>query len=276
MKISGRGRETFLFLNGLGVSRMLQLGKNVELRPASCSPNQDDIIEVARNEIDIGVAAIFLRSVSSQIRVVADTPKELATRAWNSVWDAVLLSALCNCDAVCNFQCDTPAEDFGPDSCLEITNYHLRGFPVSAPHIISKGEAIWIEESFEQARSLLDKPAFQNAVHSLASYRWVAHPRARLAILWSGIEGLFEVDSEIVFRLSLYAARFLAPDDEVERSRTFFNVKRLYKQRSAAVHGSKIKGDSGVGVEESAQLLLKLIRRCVSSKALPYPDKLAP
>ena len=98
MKISGRGRETFLFLNGLGVSRVLQLGKNVELRPASCSPNQDDIIEVARNEIDIGVAAIFLRSVSSQIRVVADTPKELATRAWNSVWDAVLLSAFTSSD----------------------------------------------------------------------------------------------------------------------------------------------------------------------------------
>jgi hypothetical protein len=191
------------------------------------------------------------------------------------MWDAVLLSAFCHCDAVCNLQCDTPAESFGPDSQLEVTNYHLQGLS-TATHIISDDEAVWIEQNFEKARNLLEKPVFQNAVHSLASYRWHTHPRARLAILWSGIEGLFGVDSEIVFRLSLYTARFLEPDDEIERSRTFADVKHLYKQRSAAVHGSRIKGDAGVGVEESAQLLLKLLRRCVTCDDLPCIEKLAP
>ena len=98
----------------------------------------------------------------------------------------------------------------------------------------------------------------------------------QLAILWAGIEGLFEVNSEIVFRLSLYAARFLAPDNETERSQIFSDVKRLYKQRSAAVHGSKIKGDSNIGVEESARLLLRLIRKCIVCKSLPCIENLAP
>jgi hypothetical protein len=275
MRVSGRGKETFLFVNGLGVARSIRLGQNVELLPARCSPSPDDIIQVSQTEIDLGIATIFLRQVSSQIRVIADNPKDLAVRAWNSVWDAVLLSALCGCDAVCNFQCNTSAENFGSDSQLEVTNYHLRGLSEEV-HTINDTEALWIEQNFSKARALLDKAAFQNAVHSLASYRWNAHPRVRLAILWSGIEGLFEVESELVFRISLYSARFLAPNDEAERARTFANVKRLYKLRSAAVHGSKIKGKSGNGVEESAQLLLKLIRQCIVSNDLPHIEYLAP
>jgi hypothetical protein len=275
MQISGHGKETFLFLNGLGVRRVVRLGKNLELCPASCSPSPEDIIKVSRNETDLGITIIFLRHVTSQIRIVADTPKELAARAWNSMWDAILLSAFFRNEVACNFQCDTPAEKFGPKSKLEITNYHLRGLSAK-PRMLVETEAVWIEENFEQARSLLKKSAFQNAVHSLWSYRWHTYSNMQLAILWAGIEGLFDVNSEIVFRLSLYAARFLAPDNEVERSQIFSDVKRLYKQRSAAVHGSKIKGDSKISVDKSAQLLLKLIRQCVDCKSLPCIEKLAP
>ena len=274
MQISGHGRETFLFLNGLAVKRVIRLGKYLELRPANCLPSPEDIIKASGKEIDLGVAIIFLKHVTSQIRVVADTPKELAARAWNSMWDAILLSAFFHNEVACNFQCDMPAEKFDSKSKLEITNYHLRG--LSEPRMLTESEAVWIEENFEQARNLLKYPKYQNAVHSLWSYRWHTHSRMQLAILWAGIEGLFEVNSEIVFRLSLYVARFLAPDNETERFQIFSDVKRLYKQRSAAVHGSEIKGDSNTGVEESAKLLLKLIRHCVICKSLPRIESLAP
>jgi hypothetical protein len=98
----------------------------------------------------------------------------------------------------------------------------------------------------------------------------------QLTVLWAGIEGLFGVDSEIVFRLSLYAARFLEPDNDNSRSEVFTDVKRLYKQRSAAVHGSWIKGDLEAGVAESVQLLLSLLRQCVANDGLPRIDTLAP
>jgi hypothetical protein len=276
MRISGRGKETFLYLNGLRVIRPLCLGERAELLPASCSPKPDDIIAVSRSEIDIGVVALFLRSVASQIHLRADSPKELASSAWNTVWDAVLLSAFCNCEVICNLQCDMPAEKFSAKSKLEITNYHLRGFCSGEPHSITDDEAIWIENNIGRARSLLNLPGFQNAVHCLATYRWHTLPRVQLAVLWAGIEGLFGVDSEIVFRLSLYVARFLEPDDDKSRSEVFADVKRLYKQRSAAVHGSRIKGDLEAGVAESVQILLRLLRQCVANDGLPRTDTLAP
>ncbi len=275
MQISGNDQETFLYLNGIGVSRTIQLGKDIELLPANCSPMPDDIISVSKSEVDIGVISIFLGQVSSQFRIKAEDPKALAIIAWNSLWDAVLLSAIHDCEAICNFQCDRPAEEFSAKCKFEITNYHLRGLTKSVYEINDK-EASWVEENFHTARTLLDEIMFQNAVHCLATYRWHSHPRARLALLWSGIEGLFNIDSELIFRLSLYVARFLKSDDSEEMKAMFLSVKRLYKQRSAAVHGSKIKGEADKAVEESAQLLKTLIKRCIVAGELPCVDELAP
>ena len=275
MRISGDDQETFLYLNGIGVSRAIQLREDIELLPASCSPTPDDIIRVSKTEVDIGVISLFLRQVSSQFHIKAKNPKALAIVAWNSLWDAVLLSALHDCEAVCNFQCNKAAEEFSVECRFEITNYYLRGFTESV-YKISDEEASWIEKYFHTARTLLDKIRFQNAVHCLATYRWHSLPRARLALLWSGIEGLFNIDSELVFRLSLYIARFLTPDNEEEMKKIFSSVKRLYKQRSAAVHGSRIKGEAGKAVEESALLLKTLLKRCIVAGELPCEEELVP
>lgn len=274
MQISGRGKETFLFVNGIRVKRMIPLGSNVDLLPASCSPDPKIIMEISKSEVDLGITAIFLRRIGSQLHLTADSPKKLAILGWNSMWDIVLLSALLHCEAECNFQCSTPAEDFNASTILEITNYHLRG--LSSSRLISESEAKWLEKHFTTARKMLDLQPFQNAIHALSSYRWHTLPSARLAILWSGIETLFEIESEIVFRLSLYTSRFLSPNNKANRSKVFNDVKRLYKQRSAAVHGSKIKGDSKAIVNESAQLLLMLVRRCVTTGSLPDVNQLAP
>ena len=130
--------------------------------------------------------------------------------------------------------------------------------------------------TFETARTLLEKNAFQTAVHSLASYHWHPHPRTQLALIWSGIEALFGIDSELAFRISLYTARFLAPSDGSERSTVFASVKQLYKLRSKAVHGSDMKGDLQRAVEESADLLRRLVRRCIENNQLPPVEALAP
>jgi hypothetical protein len=275
MPIYGYGQETFLYLNGIGVNRKIQLRDNVELLPAKCSPEPDSIIKVSKSEIDLGIAVIFLKQVNSQLRITAEDPKTLATLAWNSQWDAVLLSALHDCEAVSNLQCDRPAEEFGPECRLDVTNYYLRGIS-SSIYMINDDEAAWIEQYYDAAWRLLDKEEFRDAVHSLATYRWHSHPRPRIALIWSGIEGLFKIEGELAFRISLYAARFLAADNEAKMKTTFSDVKRLYKQRSAAVHGSTIKGEASKVVDESAQLLKRLIRQCIHNGDLPNIEELAP
>lgn len=275
MRITGYDKETYIYLNGIGVSKKLKLGDDIELLPAVCSPEPKDIISVSKSEIDMGVTSIFLRQVSSQFRIADDDPKSLAIAAWNSLWDALLLSAIFDCEAVCNFQCDKPAEQFSSESKLEVTNYHLRGLTDSI-YLLNDNDEAWIEQHFQTAKKLLDKPKFQNAVHSLATYRWHSLPRARLALLWSGIEGLFDVDTELVFRLSLYIAKFLAPNKIDETKTIFSKVKKLYTQRSSAVHGSKIKGEVGDAVTDSAQLLRNLLKQCIIVGDLPKVDELVP
>lgn len=95
-------------------------------------------------------------------------------------------------------------------------------------------------------------------------------------MIWSGIEGLFNIESEIVFRLSLYTARFLASDNKEEMKTIFSDVKRLYKQRSAAVHGSRIKGEVSKSIDDSVQLLKTLLKRCIVTGDLPRVEELAP
>ena len=81
---------------------------------------------------------------------------------------------------------------------------------------------------------------------------------------------------KFVSRLSLYVARFLSPNRKTKRVQIFNDVNRLYKQRSAAVHGSKIKVEPNKAVDESASLLLSLIKRCIIKGSLPIVDTLAP
>ncbi|SFI59178.1 HEPN domain-containing protein [Nitrosomonas sp. Nm34] len=187
----------------------------------------------------------------------------------------MLLSALFDCEAACNFQSRLPAEQFGQESALEITNYHLRGL-TGAPRALNDKEASWVEASFAKARDLLERDEFRNAVHCMATYRWHSHPRARLALLWSGIEGLFKIESEIVFRLSLYIARYLEPESNAKRKELFAAVKKLYKHRSAAVHGSPMKNTAQDDVETSSKLLNQLILACIAKGDTPCIEELAP
>jgi hypothetical protein len=182
---------------------------------------------------------------------------------------------LLDCEAVCNLQADAPAAELELAQFLQVTNYHYRGLG-GTPHVMTDEQQAWVQQHFATARRLLDNDVFQSATHALASYRWHSVPRARMALLWAGIEGLFKVESEIVFRLSLYVARFLFPDDADLRRQTFERTKRLYKTRSAAVHGGEIKGDTKALVADSASLLREVLSRCLSVGSLPDTSTLAP
>jgi hypothetical protein len=197
---------------------------------------------MVKNHFEYAVALLVVPLVRSQLRVTAQNAKQLAAIAWNAQWDCLLLSALFDTNVLWNLQSEIAVDDIGAKDTLNITNAHLGGVHHQSEYVLTDQDETWLNRHFETAKQLLAKPAFQTAVHSLASFHWHTHPRAQLALIWSGIESIFGVESELVFRVSLYTARFLAPDDQSERLKIFGNVKKLYKQRSAAVHGSDMKG----------------------------------
>ena len=274
MRTFGSGNQTYLYLNGLAVNQPVRLCKNVELLPAKVDCHADLFLGLGKSDVDISVISLFLPFVQSQLRVQGSDAKETATRSWNALWDALLLGAITGTEVMCNLQSDISTQELKPDSKVIVTNYMLRGFPHKHTPSMSNSEIAWVEHHFEKARKLLDNDNFRNAVHCLASFSWHSMPRARLAIIWSGIEGLFGVDSEIVFRVSLYCARFLHPDDCNKQTTVFESVKDLYKSRSKAVHGGRMKGDPAISVKESAYLLKSLVLRCAEIDALPDPKNL--
>jgi hypothetical protein len=276
MRTFGSGTESYLYLNGLATDRSVRLSDTVELLPARAQCSADLFLNLGKSDVDISVISLFLPLVQCQLKVRGDDARDTAVRTWNAVWDALLLGAITNSDVMCNLQSDVPAEQLTITSTVGVTNYHLRGLSAGPGRSLSEAEIAWIERHFAAARSLLDDDSFQNAIHCLATYHWHSLPRARLAILWSGIEGLFGVESEIVFRVSLYVARFLASDDRLKQAELFAKVKELYKLRSKAVHGGRIKSDPQEGVHESAELLRSLVTKCVESGALPHTESLVP
>ncbi|ELI5717188.1 HEPN domain-containing protein [Vibrio fluvialis] len=273
ISVSNKQEESFLYVSGLSVTETIKLCENVEIIPACCDPSTDLIIKQSCSEIDLGIAAIFLRRVGAQVKIFGVTGKELAAKAWNAQWDVVILSALFDCDAVANFQSDTPAELLSNNSHLSVTNYHMRG-SINSLYTVTPEDVHWLNTHFQNARTLLDVDRFSDAVSARSSYRWHPNPRAQLAVLWSGIEGLFDIQGETVFKLSLFVAKFLEPDDKYQAKHILSSVKKLYKSRSSAVHGSKIKGDRSQLVSESSELLERLIRRCIEVGSIPNVEEL--
>ncbi len=277
MRILGNGDVTFILLSGIATRSSIRLSDNVELQPADTSHlDLKTALATCSHPDDIAVVAAFIPRTTAQFRITAKTPERLAVVAWNSTWDALLLSAVFRADVGFNLQSDASSSEITVDSALHATNHHMRGLSNNPPHMITSDEADWITAHFDDARQMLENGSFETAVHCLSTYRWHSLPRIRLAVLWAGIEALFGVNTEVVFRVSLYIARFLHSDDSDERKRAFESARRLYKRRSAAVHGSKIKGDSAKAVEESAEVLRKLLIRCIEVRSLPDESILIP
>ena len=81
MSIYGKGTETYLYLNGIRSREEVRLDDSVVLIPSLYNPTPDEIIAKTKSEMDIGVACVFLRSVSACLHIVASTPQELAVKA---------------------------------------------------------------------------------------------------------------------------------------------------------------------------------------------------
>lgn len=108
---------------------------------------------------------------------------------------------------------------------------------------------------------LLAVPPFRLAVDSLCSHHKLASNRMAGAMLWSGIEALFCLSSELRFRLAMCVAVTIEPRG-AGRIACYRSVKKLYDFRSRLVHGS-VQSDDAIQrhVIETRRILSRLICR---------------
>jgi hypothetical protein len=123
---------------------------------------------------------------------------------------------------------------------LHLKTLHDRGMRHDPPTI---DDADWIRTHFDTFNRLAtDSASFYFALQAAIDWRYATDQRSAVARLWSGIEAIFDISSELVFRIALLAASLLEPRGEARKAR-FQEVKKLYGLRSKAVHGSALTDD---------------------------------
>ena len=277
MQMIAEKSETFILLNGISVRANIELDEGLFIQPADTSHiDFNSAVSACAQPDDIAVVLAFIPRISSQFHIIAPSPQVAATKAWNSSWDAFLLSAIFHTQIGFNIQSSNSAREISSSSRLRAIHRNMSGFNDTPPYSLSASDTDWISKHFSSARKLLGDDRFQTAVQCLSTYHWHPNPRIKLAMIWAGIEGIFGASSEIRFRISLCMARFLYPDDEFERKETYRKVKDLYNVRSKAVHGFKLNGDLLAASTNSANLLNALIIKCIETRSLPLEEDLLP
>ena len=274
MAIVGIGSTTYLYVNGLSCNHEINLQDNIVLKPANSKMQFNKASKLIKSDIDRSIAVLSSVTLSTELKITATDEQELAINAWNAQWDCLLLGALFNCDVMSNLQCDKPIDEIENASYINITNYAFHAL-LSENYIISEQDESWLHEYYRRASNMLQvNDTYRTAVHAMASYRWHSMPRIQLAILWSGIESLFNVSTEISFRVSIYIARFLAGDNEQEAKQVFKKVRKIYNMCSSDIHGNKIKDNINDSVKESAILLNQIIKKCAEIGTVPDTENL--
>ena len=84
MGIIGLGNETYLYVNGIVVNREIILYDHVTLLPVSAELDSNVASKLIEKNVDYFIAALSSGNLNAQIKIEAESAKELAVEAWNS------------------------------------------------------------------------------------------------------------------------------------------------------------------------------------------------
>ncbi len=147
-----------------------------------------------------------------------------------------------------------------------LLDYHLTMFIDAGcrTDALNDADAEWTRAHFDTFnRMASENESFRFAFEAAIDWRFAKEPRSAVARLWGGIEALFGISSELVYRISLYSACLLAERGE-PRKRKFEEVKRLYGLRSKVVHGEKLTMEKiSQAMSDSFRLLRDLLLHAV-------------
>ena len=132
--------------------------------------------------------------------------------------------------------------------------------PENVKTILTKEDADWIKDNYEKFNYLAAKSeGFRFALSAAVNWQYSPGPRMAIAQLWSGIEALFGISSEVVYRISLQVASLLE-ERGIARKEKFDKVRKLYVVRSKAVHGAELSLEElNKAMVESFDILNKLL-----------------
>ena len=235
-----------------------------------CTPSKDIVAAMTYEKrgtlYDYGICSAFLWLTDAQIVIHEEDPRALVIQTWNSLTPLLYLSALANANILPFAQSSVPVDALSPEGRLHAIPLSGCEAPSSAIKL-SKKDCNVLQKRVSEGMKMINDELFHKAAQALWSYKWVAHPASQMAILWSGIESLFGVQTELSFRLSYEMALFLNLGQD-----GYKRIKKLYNGRSKAIHAREQV--SPELLKASADLLKELLIRCGELGELPNESKL--
>jgi hypothetical protein len=139
---------------------------------------------------------------------------------------------------------------------------------------ITADDCDWVARHFRSFLPLYEVAAFRLATDCLSTYALNANLRMSTAELWTGVESLFSVNTELRFRISALVATLLEPIGD-GRLALYRRMKSLYDFRSKVVHGTDVSHDDLTShVVEVRRILSGLLMKIIESNRLPSMDEL--
>ena len=144
---------------------------------------------------------------------------------------------------------------------------HIYSHEMEDQTLILPADLDWVKHNLNQVLELNKEARFATALDALCSYLHSDRDRMKAAQLWAGVEAIFDVQFEISYRLPILAALMLEQRGEKCRELRAV-VKKLYNERSKAVHGQEFN-DSKNHISQVRSLLAKLLAKIIQDGHLP-------
>ncbi len=258
----------------LRLEQRFELSRGVAVEPGVPAYSDEDV-QVQAADFGDWLAAMSGKTIGT-ICVVDDAPAdgeeratELAARAWNALWVFGLLSLACR----------APCESLtfivqGPEPNLSAAHPGNIFRPHPNPHHVTEAQLEWAREHFAAYHTLSRDPTFSSSLRCYRLAHGLSWEDTRVMLLWAGIEGLFDISTEISHRLALYSA--LTVSGTPEEKRAFYKlVKGAYSTRSKVVHGNRLEREKlPEAYRTASDVLVSLLARCVELGRVPSTAEL--
>lgn len=136
-RVVARGRSTYLLLSGLRVPRRVPLASGIELLPIDEAAGPRPYLS-GLELLDQQFALLALPWVQAQLKVSALPDSKIGIRAWNALWDVLLLSAIYAVPVNCGLQSTTAFERFTEKSRLNVIHYRVFDPPEGDGYALSE------------------------------------------------------------------------------------------------------------------------------------------
>lgn len=144
--------------------------------------------------------------------------------------------------------------------------------PAIAHDTLSVEDALWIQANYKSFNSMAAvSEKFRFALEAAVDWRYAHDQRAAIARLWAGIEALFGISAELVYRLSITAASVLRPRGDT-RVQYAAKIKKLYGVRSKAVHGDQVPAEKMIEALDDSFVLIRDLLLLVATRKKDFGE----